>query len=508
MNIVAMFDKFLNNVSFLNRTRLILFVLAFGMVCICFLTFVSLFALKYDHEILYENRITNIQKLEEINSFYINDIFSAIEQKDSIKLLNMYAKVDVVWNEIKNAQIKEPLFPANFANWWLRVFMIYDDTEFTLKNNDDIEMQIDKVSKEIRHGTAADLKHDMFSSIHKLSSLFSQLIDFHLKAAEAEKTRTDRAFVKSIIILLLLVVFVFISSSYATYFILKNIRELHNYLEFDVKKKTKELEELNNSLETRVKEEVELNRSKDRILFQQSKLASLGEMLQNIAHQWRQPLGAISMIIQSFEIKYKAGKLDSKFITSRVQDAKVLAKNMSDTLEDFRTFFNPNKNKKEFNLKDVIYKSIELSKYPLKKAKINLSVDEFETINIYGFKNELIHVLLNLISNAKDALLDKQVERKIAITVKSDKIYAIIQVIDNGGGIDNDIIYRIFDPYFTTKHRSLGTGIGLYMSKQIVEEHMQGSIECENTEYGFGGKKAYCCALFTVKIPLFKAVYE
>ncbi|MDR1615280.1 MAG: HAMP domain-containing histidine kinase [Campylobacteraceae bacterium] len=498
-NIVSLFDKLLNNVSFLNRTRLILFVLASGMACICFLTFISLFALKYDHEMLYENRISNVQKLEKISTLYTNEVFSAIEQKQSDKLSSIYAKIDDIWNEVKTAEIKEPVFPANFANWWLRFFMIYDKP-LSPKSDYNIETQINTLTKKVRNG----FDDDTLISLHKLSGLLSQLIDFHLNEAALEKARTDRAFTKSIILLLLLVAFVFIASSYATYSILKNIRELHNYLEFDVKKKTKELEDLNSSLEERIKEEVELNRSKDRILFQQSKLASLGEMLQNIAHQWRQPLGAISMIIQSFEIKYKAGKLDDDFITSRVHDAKILAQNMSDTLEDFRTFFNPNKNKKEFSLKEVINKSIDLSKYPLKKAKINLTVSSFENIHIFGFKNELIHVLLNLISNAKDALLGKQTERKIAVKVESDETYAIIKVIDNGGGVDNDIIYRVFDPYFTTKHKSLGTGIGLYMSKQIVEEHMQGSILCENTEYGFGGKKSYRCALFTVKIPLFK----
>ncbi|MDR0666280.1 MAG: HAMP domain-containing histidine kinase [Campylobacteraceae bacterium] len=507
-NIVAMLDKFLNNVSFLNRTRLVLFVLAFGMACICFLTFISLFALKYDHEMLYENRISNIQKLEEINTLYINDIFSAIEQKDNHKLFNTYDKIDALWYEIKNVQIQKPAFPASFANWWLRFFMIYDNNEFTLKNGGDIETQIENAAKEIRQNAALGLKHETFDGIHNISTLFMSLINFYSKEAKAEKTRTDKAFTKSITILLLLVIFVFMASSYATYFILKNIRELHNYLEFDVKKKTKELEDLNNSLEARVKEEVELNRSKDRILFQQSKLASLGEMLQNIAHQWRQPLGAISMIIQSFEIKYKANKLDDDFVVSRVQDAKVLAKNMSDTLDDFRTFFNPNKSKKKFELKEAINKSIDLSKYPLEKEKINLSVNEFDDIYIYGFKNELIHVFLNLIGNAKDALSSKNIKRQIAITAQSGNTHAVIKIIDNGGGIAGDIIYRVFDPYFTTKHKSLGTGIGLYMSKQIIEEHMQGSIECENIEYDFGGKKPYRCALFTIKIPLLKDEHE
>jgi C4-dicarboxylate-specific signal transduction histidine kinase len=503
-NIVAIFDKFLNNVSFLNRTRLILFVLAFGMACICFLTFISLFALKYDHEMLYENRIANIQKLEKINTLYINDVFSAIKQKDSVKLSNAYNEINTLWYEVKNAQIKEASFPANFANRWLRFFMIYDGRKFVLKSSDNIELQIDSAVKEIKNAHSLGSKYDF----HNLSSLISQLVDFHLKEAEIEKINTNSAFTKSIVLLLLLVACVFVASSYATYFILKNIRELHNYLEFDVKKKTKELEDLNNSLEMRIKEEVELNRSKDRILFQHSKLASLGEMLQNIAHQWRQPLGAISMIIQSFEIKYRANKLDDEFVTSRVQDAKTLAQNMSDTLDDFRTFFNPNKSKKKFGLKEAINKSVDLSKYPFEKARIDLSINEFEDISIYGFKNELIHVLLNLINNAKDALCEKHIKRKILISVESDKTHAIIKAIDNGGGIDNDIIYRIFDPYFTTKHKSLGTGIGLYMSKQIIEEHMQGSIECENIKYNFGGKELYHCALFTVKLPLLKDEHE
>ncbi|MDR0761776.1 MAG: hypothetical protein LBF13_01855, partial [Campylobacteraceae bacterium] len=319
--ILAKFDTFLNNISFLNRTRLVLFVLAFGMACICFLTFVSLFALKYDHEILYEIRIANVQKIAELDRFYVDEAFAALENKDNAKLISLYTATDDIWQQIKNTQIKKPGFPANFANWWLRLFMIYDKPPVLQKSND-IESKTDSALQEFKDIAANDTGK-AFVILRNLSSLFPQLIDSYLKEAGAEKIRTDRAFTKSIIILLLLVAFVFITSSYATYFIIKNIRNLHNYLEFDVKKKTKELEDLNNSLEARVKEEVELNRNKDRILFQQSKLASLGEMLQNIAHQWRQPLGAISMIIQSFEIKYKAGKLDNQFIASRVHDAKV-----------------------------------------------------------------------------------------------------------------------------------------------------------------------------------------
>ena len=164
-------------------------------------------------------------------------------------------------------------------------------------------------------------------------------------------------------------------------------------------KKTKELVSLNNSLETRIHKEVENSRRKDNIMFQQARMASLGEMLQNIAHQWRQPLGSLMMIIQSFESKFLTGKLTEAFITSRVHDAQMLSSNMSDTLEDFRTFFNPNRAKKLFSIKEVIQKSIDLSKYQLEKEQIDLALMMRNDLEVFGFKNELIHVLLNLIGN-------------------------------------------------------------------------------------------------------------
>ncbi|MCD8477103.1 MAG: HAMP domain-containing histidine kinase [Sulfurospirillum sp.] len=154
---------------------------------------------------------------------------------------------------------------------------------------------------------------------------------------------------------------------------------------------------------------------------------------------------------------------------------------MSDTLEDFRTFFNPNKSKKEFSLKEVIQKSIELSKYQLEREEITLNFFLKEDLRVFGFKNELIHVLLNLIGNSKDVLASKTElpQRIIHIIAKENEQAIYINVIDNGGGIKSDIIPKVFDPYFTTKHKSVGTGIGLFMSKQMVEKHMDGKITCK-----------------------------
>jgi signal transduction histidine kinase len=207
------------------------------------------------------------------------------------------------------------------------------------------------------------------------------------------------------------------------------------------------------------------------------------------------------MIVQSFQAKFISGKLDEEFVESRVEDAQVLAQSMSDTLEDFRTFFDPNKNLKHFSIKKAIQKAIDLTKYQLSKENINIKVKLQNDIEIYGFKNELIHIVLNIINNSKDALVEKQIkDKKILIIVKSTN-NIIINIIDNAKGINSDIIPKVFDPYFTTKHQSVGTGVGLYMSKQIVERHMNGKIWCKNIKHKMNGNILLDCTMFSIEIP-------
>lgn len=513
------FNNFLDEISFLNKTRLLIAVLIFGMFSICFFIFISLFALKYDHEMLFKNRVMPIEKLEKIRGYYLNDKFlilqsyinrqsKAFETKN--KLFHLDRKIENEWKSYQLSTNQQIAGFAKFAHWWLNLFVKYDLQLFDKQAELKIIKSIDENTKNFQEdieifmqNNQNDIRNEsqIFSGLYRLASLHSELINLHMKEASDEKLRTDKGFFQSVASLFILIVVVFIISSLTTLFIIKKIRELHEYLEVDVKNKTKELQDLNSSLEKRIKQEVEISRKKDNILFQQSKIASLGEMLQNIAHQWRQPLGTLSMIIQSFEIKHKNGKLTDEFIKDRVADAQLLAKNMSETLDDFRTFFNPNKSKKEFSLKDVINKSADLSKYLLDKYDIELHVISFNDVKFYGFKNELTHVLLNFINNAKDALKLKRGKKKIWIMVKFNEKNIIIKVIDNAGGINPKIVSKVFDPYFTTKHQSVGTGIGLYMSKQIIEEHMGGKIYCENIKHKLGESTLFDCAMFVVEIP-------
>jgi len=254
-------------------------------------------------------------------------------------------------------------------------------------------------------------------------------------------------------------------------------------------------------LTDQVKKDEEL-KQKDKILAFQSKLACLGEMFDNIAHQWRQPLGSLMMIIQSFQTKMEFGKLSFEFVEQKTKDAVLLAENMSNTLDDFQNFFSPNKDKVKFSVKDCVLHAADLSKYILEKENIKLNIIIMNDLNIYGYYNELSHVVLNMISNSKDALKNIDKEKAIKIVVKEYRQKARILIYDNGDGVDEKILPHIFEPYYTTKYKSAGTGIGLYMCKQIIETHMNGNIKCKNVYNKINSEKLEYGALFIVDIPL------
>ena len=329
-------------------------------------------------------------------------------------------------------------------------------------------------------------------------------MNYDLAVAITEKRDTDKIFKIVTIFSFISIFIVFLFSIILSLLMTTHFRRVHELQEKIVEKKTKELKELNSSLELKIAQEVAKNRKKDIIMFQQARFASLGEMLNNIAHQWRQPLGSLSMIIQSFQVKMQLGKLTTEFVEQKTKDALLLAQNMSNTLDDFKNFFDPNRAKTKFFIKDCLEHSIEISKYFLNKENIKLEVNIKKNIELFSYYNELSHVFLNIISNSKDALVsnvDKN-DRIIKIVVNSKKDFLFVNIIDNGGGIAPDILTKVFEPYFTTKYKTAGTGIGLYMSKQIVERHIKGQISCKNIKSKMKDEKVFSCTSFVIKIPL------
>ena len=218
------------------------------------------------------------------------------------------------------------------------------------------------------------------------------------------------------------------------------------------------------------------------------KLATMGEMMANITHQWKQPLNELSLIL--YKMKKLAGSEDVEFVGA-YERAMQIIKYMADTTDDFSSFLNPNTLSQEFSLADAARASIQIVKGVMKKEGVHVELEVLADSKICGHKNRLMQVIINLLNNAKDALNLKNIEDKnIKISINSDDKFAYISVQDNGGGIDESVMDKIFKPYFSTKNNK-STGIGLYMSKQIVEQ-FNAEITASNSDGG---------ACFSIKLP-------
>ena len=283
------------------------------------------------------------------------------------------------------------------------------------------------------------------------------------------------------------------------------LRNANNSLKDKVEEKTKELRQINSELEIRIKKEVDENLRKDRLLSQQQKMVSMGQMIENIAHQWRQPLSLITTSVSGIKIKKQINDLDDEFLYKTLDSILNTSKYLSNTIDDFRYFFKPQKEREDFYLEKCCNKTIELINPNFISQNIKI-IYKIENIKVSGYETELIQVLINILNNSKDALLSVDNDEKfifIDIFKKDDK--AIIEINDNAGGMDEKIVDKVFEPYFTTKHQSQGTGIGLFMCREIINKHMNGHIDISNVNFEFNNKN-YKGAL--VKITLENIVNE
>ena len=256
-------------------------------------------------------------------------------------------------------------------------------------------------------------------------------------------------------------------------------------------------------LQMLVDEQVEQIRKKDKLLHDQSKIASMGKMIENISHQWRQPLSVISTVASGLIVKFEYDMVDKDDAIKNLHILDESSQFLSKTIDDFRDFFKKDKIRKEFNLKETITKSIELVKITLNESSIELFQDlAQEDIIVDGYENELVQALVNILNNSKDILeLKEDKGRYVFISLKNIKNNGVITIYDNGGGCEENIISNIFEPYFTTKHQSQGTGIGLYMTSEIIFKHFNGDISVINKEFQYNSKN-YTGACFEIKLPL------
>ncbi|KWT83469.1 PAS domain-containing sensor histidine kinase [Candidatus Magnetominusculus xianensis] len=274
-------------------------------------------------------------------------------------------------------------------------------------------------------------------------------------------------------------------------------------IENELRQKTKSLEELAAHLEERVKQEVEERVKQEKILIQQAKMASMGEMIEAITHQWRQPLNSLCLIIQDLADTFTSGECDKPFMEDAVTDSMQQINYMTRTIDDFRNYFKPAKTKETFDSVQAIKEVLSIAWGQLKIHSILVQIngtayDPNQSVDVDRFflstyKNEFKQVILNIVNNARDALKSAPKPRQISFELSSNNSTLIINISDTGGGIPENILNKIFSPYFTTKEHDKGTGIGLYMSKMIVENNLSGKIYASNTKDG---------ACFTIELAL------
>ena len=246
-----------------------------------------------------------------------------------------------------------------------------------------------------------------------------------------------------------------------------------------------ELEEINKTLEEKIKIEVKKSREKDKALIQQSKLAQMGEMIAMIAHQWRQPLGAITAITNDLILKITFNKYDAKYFDKKLKNITDLSQYLSKTIDDFREFYKKDKKKFKVLLTDIAKDVLNIVSTSIENSNIGIITEFNSSKKVYTYPNEVRQVILNLIKNAEDILLEKDIKNPcIKIKTYDDKNSSCLEVSDNGGGVPKNITDRIFDPYFSTKTQKDGTGLGLYMSKIIIEEHCGGRLSISNNNEG------------------------
>ena len=303
------------------------------------------------------------------------------------------------------------------------------------------------------------------------------------------KEKVKKQIMQTVLIFLLFLSFAILFS----YFASEIIEEYFENYKKTVKSKSEALLELNETLEKRVHEEIVRRREQEQILIQKSKFIALGEMISNIAHQWRQPLSELSSLFMAVKFRHNMNKLDDEYMNKKSKEAENLIEYMSHTIDDFRNFFMPKKEKQHFIISKVIDSVMTIIGKALSYNEIKVNININTDLELYTYQNEYEQVVLNIVSNAKDILMLRKIKNPyINIYTSIDDEFITLIIEDNAGGVKVEPKSKIFEPYFSTKKDSDGTGLGLYMSKMIIEKNINGKLLVHNTDDG---------AVFQISIP-------
>ncbi len=412
---------------------------------------------KFAKIIFYNNKpkaigkIINDSKKDNDNKFFIKQVIKDIKEKGYSYVIYKHSKSD---NKSINKKLTYFYYDKTL-NWIITSSVFLDEVNSTIdERNNKLKLEIDEI-------------------------------------------------IKSSIILTLIVSFlVGLISILFSRNITNQIAYTKDKLEEKVKEKTNLLNDLNENLEQRIIIEVEKNKTIQAQLYKSEKMASMGEMIGNIAHQWRQPLSVISTASTGIIMEKQFGLLNEDKLIDSCTTINMHAQYLSKTIDDFKNFIKGDRIKQDFNLKASVESFLNLVKGSIKNHNIKMILDIKEDIVMDGYENELIQCFMNIFNNAKDILKERLSENRIVFfktEMINDKV--VIKITDNAGGIPEKILPKIFDPYFTTKHKSQGTGLGLHMTYNLVVDGMNGNIEAKNVISHYEGK-SYDGAEFKIELPL------
>lgn len=321
-----------------------------------------------------------------------------------------------------------------------------------------------------------------YKTIHleKLSNtqIVDKTLEIKIKLHEEEEKKFKKfLFTATGVILIFMILF--------TFLMLSIIRDVVKKYKKQVQNRENALESLNQNLSLKVQQGIEQAKQKDKKILEQAKLARIGSMISMIAHQWRQPLSQLSGILMELETTTRFKKVDNNYILNAIDKSDKMIEFMSNTIDDFRNFYKPDKKKEDFYVSNACKKAINIIDATLENLGINLVLDIKDDKKIFGYPTEFSQVILNIISNAKDILIERNIKKpKIEINIESKGVLSIITIKDNAGGIEEKNLEQIFDPYYSTKDLSKGTGLGLYISKLIIERNMGGDLSVSNNNEG------------------------
>jgi len=391
--------------------------------------------------------------------------------RDYLKYLYPYLNIKVEYD--KNKMIRDVLYGKAYA-----IIAVDEQADYIIDQYGYGKLKINGflAKKHPVHGSIGIQKNEpvLKSIIEKaLAKIPEQKIENIINSWRINRYKSTLDYSLTFKVIFVMVVIFLIMMYYQ-----RKLRNFNKELEKQVNEKTKELREINESLEATVKEKVAELIQKDELLTTQSKQAVMGEMISMIAHQWRQPLNTITLQISNLQLKEMMGEeISQKEISKTLENISNAIVYLSNTIDDFKTYFHPNKELSTIQIKELFDRVLSFVEPRAKKANVRIYVRGAKDIEAKVYVNELIQVLLNLLNNAIDAYEKSDLEKKeIIITVQKQEEKLLISVSDQAGGIKKEHLNRLFEPYFSTKGKN-GTGLGLYMSKMIIEKHFGGDIK-------------------------------